>query len=680
MSNPEQPDLWSEEGVFARHFPSYEPRIPQQVMYEKVAQAINEDRHLVVEAGTGTGKGLAYLIPIILHARENPSASYVISTATIGLQQQLAYKDVPNAVSALTAAGLIGPGDFTWTVLKGKTNYYCRDRGETFMQNEAGGTWPGANRLAEKLTRWTTDTGDRSELGLNQDELAPWHRVSAQYNGACPFYVTDDPALPPCFLKRARQKAKEVNLTIVNHALLFADLANSEGQLGHASYVVIDEAQRVEEVASEQFGWTLWQGNHRQELNQLSAHPTLAEYASLLIQSWNDYWLSLAECVAEPEYSQDVNTRRITERYRQTIEWQNAVACAAPLKEYAKQLLNAISNEARRAANIGDVTTEASLGPAQQEVQEQLNLITALMGDHDPARVYWLEHTQADGITIHCIPLMVGPILRERLFSRKRSIILTSATLTTDGDDFRMIREQTGFPDDGDELAVGSPFDYARQAQFMSPADLPNPKSYRDFSAATAECLAEVTQQLHGHTLALFTSYAALNDCAKRLRQMLPDNLVVMAQGQNGTPESIIENFKSNQQAIILGAATFWEGVDFGDLLRAVAICRLPFPVPTDPVIQARSQLYQDPFSDYHVPMALLRFRQGCGRLIRNRNSVGSIIVLDPRIRNKRYGQRFYRSLPPCSPVKSHSDTVGNLAAGWVQAAPDRIQQNANAA
>ena len=545
---------------------------------------------------------------------------------------------------------------------------------EAFCDRIAGQTWEAANELARKLETWDTSTGDRSELDLKPEEQYPWLLASAQFHSACPYYHDSDYAEPACYLKRARRIAKESNLTIVNHALFFADLANNESSLGHATYVILDEAQRIEDIASVQFGWELEQNKHRQDLENISTHPTLAAMVASAIAAWQQYWYAINDCIDEPEYRQDTNTQSITPRYRETEEWQSAVAVSSMLKHQVELLLESISGEMSRAKSAGNTTAESELGAIRESTHEQLKMVTMLMDSHDPAKVCWLERSQQRGTVIRSIPLFVGNILKERLFARKQSVILTSATLTTDRQDFGMIRQQTGFPDSGHELTVGSPFDYASQAQFLSPADFPNPKDFRRFGAATADCLSEVAQQLDGHTLALFTSYAALNDCAKRLREELPSHgIQVLAQGRDGTPESIIREYHSNPRAIILGAATFWEGVDFGDLLHAVAICRLPFPVPTDPVIQARSALYNDAFNQYQVPLALLKFKQGCGRLIRKSSSVGSIIVLDPRIRHSKYGMRFYQSLPPCSPVKSSCDEVGSLAADWIKTASPQL-------
>ena len=670
MSTPNANDLWSTSGAMATHFPDYEPREPQQTMYHAVKQAVENSGHLVVEAGTGTGKGLAYILPIILHSIRHPDARYVISTATIGLQQQLAHKDVPNAVAALENAGIIPPGQFTWTVLKGKSNYLCHSRAESFAENIAGQGWQAATNLARKIEKWRTRTGDRSELDLKPDEQYPWFMASAQFHSACPYYHESEQSENVCYLKQARRKAKESNLTIVNHALFFADLANHEPNLGHASYVVIDEAQRIEEIASGQFGWELEQNKHRQDLEAMSQHPTLEAVANQAITAWREYWDAINDCIEETEYRQDTNTRSITPNYRNTPEWRSAIAAAVPLQHAVKLFLESINGEINRAKHEGHAAAESELAAIRDSNTEQIQSVSTLMDSHDPTKVCWLERSQTRGTIIRSIPLFVGDILQERLFSRKQSVVLTSATLTTDGHDFSMIRRQTGFPDAGHELAVDSPFDYANQAQFISPSDLPNPKDFRQFGVATAECLSDVARQLDGRTLALFTSYAALNQCAKLLREELPHRgIQVLAQGSDGSPESIIQQYRANPRAIILGAATFWEGVDFGDLLHAVAICRLPFPVPTDPVIQARSALYQDAFNQYHVPLALLRFKQGCGRLIRRNSSVGSIIVLDPRIRHSRYGARFYHSLPPCSPVKSSRNDVGSLAADWVRSA-----------
>lgn len=667
------PDLWSATGAFARHFPNYTPRPQQQAMYQAVTECLHSGTDLIVEAGTGTGKSLAYLAPLILMAARDPEFRSVVSTATIGLQQQLAEQDVPHALAALVQAGLIKPAQFRWATLKGRGNYLCRQRAAEFSEQHTGPERESANRLARKIADWDTATGDVAEINLLPDERYPWSLASAQHYRDCLYYQAEAPAQPQCFLKAARQQAQDAHLVIVNHALFFADLANTESQLGQTTHVILDEAQHIEEIASRQFGWELTPTDLTRTLEELLEHPTLGASAQETLNRWEQLWTALTECAPEPQYREDSNTVTVTPRLRQSRAWPAVSAAATALANASANLSQTVNNAASHAMAGLDTNAERALRPVLDELETHRQRVGLLTAPDTPEHIIWLENRQQHELKVNCVPLHVGPLLEETLFDRKLATILTSATITTGPNEFQLIREQTGFPPEGRQLGLSSPFDYRKQAQFMSPADLPNPRLFREFSAAVAQCLGDVAEHLNGHTLALFTSYAALNDCAQKLRERLQDTgLHVSAQGRDGPPDAIITRFRANPRGIILGAASFWEGVDLGDLLQAVAICRLPFPVPTDPIVAARSAQYSDPFRHYHLPMAVLRFRQGCGRLIRSQNSVGSIIVLDPRIRNGKYGARFYESLPPCRPIRSTMHNLGQLATQWINSTPSR--------
>ena len=666
------PDLWSESGAFARHFPGYEPRAQQQQMYEAVAETLERGGHLIVEAGTGTGKSMAYIAPIILLAVEQPDLKFVISTNTINLQQQLAEKDVPNTLEALVKAGLVEPGQFTYTVLKGRGNYLCRNNYDTFIQQHAGRGWEPADRLVETIENWRTETGDRSEINLRQDQLLPWNMMSASRHSACPFFQNkSQDERDQCFLRNARQKAQDANLVVTNHSLLLADLANNEVQLGHTTHIVIDESHHLEEEASNQFGWKITQDDGKNAIEEILDDPVLNEAARSAAAAWREYWNRLSECAETPRYDDETVTRPIDRRLRNTYEWHLAMQASQELMLAMGNLQDGIVSEINRSTAQQDPQRETALRNVNESLNDVKERIRELMDAHDPLKVRWLERTQRHGATVHSIPLNVADTLRQMLFNRKTATVLTSATLATGDRDFSLIRNRTGFPDQGRDLALESPFDYRRQALFMSPVDMPSPHE-EDFNDAVADCLSSLCDALDGRTLALFTSHAALHGTAKRIRPALDaKGISVMAQGRDGTPGEILDNFRNNPRSVILGTASFWEGVDLShDVLKAVVICRLPFPVPTDPIIKARSDTFKDAFNEYHTPMAILRFRQGCGRLIRNKHSHGAIIVLDARIRNKRYGMKFFQSLPKCRTAKSYMHNIGKLAGRWAEDAP----------
>ena len=660
------PDLWSESGVFAQHFHDYEPRSQQKEMYDAVLETLSEGGHLLIEAGTGTGKGMAYLVPIILLSVKDPDMKFVVTTNTINLQQQLVEKDIPETLEALEKAGLIKPGQFQYTTLKGKNNYLCRHGYEAFRDQNTGKGWEPADELIKTIENWETDNGDRIEINVKPAQMFPWGLMSANYSSGCPFFQAKeyDPD-NPCYLRRARFLAQESNLIVANHALFLADMDNSEPQLGHTTHVIIDESHHLEEEASNQFGWQMAEEDANDTIKILKDDPVLGVKASDMGRAWRNYWKTLGDCTKEPQYRDELITVLIDSKLRNTYSWHLAIEAFDDLIEKTDSLLAANTAEINRANRTNDPHREASLRPIREIMSSHKKHIIDLMSGHDPMNVQWLEKTMAN-LLVKDIPLNVAPTLRKMLFDNKTATVLTSATLATNKDDFTLIRSRIGFPEDGREIALDSPFNYPKQALFMSPIDIPTPKE-SEFSDAVAECIIDLAIELDGHTLALFTSYAALYGTAKRIKPALEGhNITVMAQGRDGTPNQIVDQFRNDPKAIILGTASFWEGVDLShDLLKAVVICRLPFPVPTDPVIKARSETFNDAFNEYHTPMAIIRFRQGCGRLIRNRHSKGSIVVLDSRIRNKNYGMKFFRSLPKSTTAKAFMHNVGKIAKKW---------------
>ena len=666
-TNISPPDLWSESGVFAQYFHDYESRPQQKEMYDAVLETLSQGGNLLIEAGTGTGKGLAYLAPIILLSAKDPDMKFVVTTNTINLQQQLVEKDIPETIEALEKAGIVKPGQFQYTTLKGKNNYLCRHGYEAFRDQNTGKGWGPAEQLIKTVDNWDTNDGDRLEINVAPDQMFPWGLISANHSSGCPFFQAKEyDSENPCYLRKARTLAKESNLVVANHALFLADMANSETQLGHTTHVIIDESHHLEEETSQQFGWQITEEDANNTIKILRDDPVLGAKASDMGKAWRNFWKTLGDCSQEPQYRDESITVPIDPKLRTTYPWHLAIEGFDNLIEKTDSLLTSTTEEINRAKRTNDPHREASLRPIREIMSQQRKHVDELMSGHDPMNVQWMEKTMAN-LVVKVIPLNVAPILKQMLFENKAATILTSATLATNKDDFTLIRSRIGFPEDGREIALDSPFNYPKQALFMSPIDIPTPNE-SEFNEAVAECIRDLAIELDGHTLALFTSHAALHGTAKRIRQDLEDHgITVMAQGRDGTPNQIVDRFRSNPTAIILGTASFWEGVDLShEILKAVVICRLPFPVPTDPVIKARSETFNDAFNEYQTPMAIIRFRQGCGRLIRNQHSKGSIVVLDSRIRNKNYGIKFFRSLPKSTTARAFMHNVGTLAKKWI--------------
>ena len=657
-------DLWGPEGTFRRHLLGYEPRPNQEAMYNAVLQAIELRQHLIVEAGTGIGKSMAYLTPAILAAVRDPDVRVAISTATINLQEQLVNKDLPQTEAALVADQLIKPGELRWTALKGKANYLCLHQYEAAAERQMD-----QDGLLDRISRWNTHTGDVAELPLTTEQRWHWGAVSAQYSNNCPLYKSGHPS---CHLLRARNRARDAHIVVVNHALLLSDIAAMDPYLGHVKQVVIDEAHHLEEEASSQFGWEINPDDLSRQISQLAGDPVLADAANRFQHPWDEYWQAMANCL-DPRRPEE--SLAVSPRLRQTDSWQRAQEAAQRMDQYLEAFAEQIAAQIAHASRSGDAPRETVLRPIAQDIAEHRERIETLMEEHDPETVQWIRPRPERQPTVHAVPLRVGPTLTERLFNRRDTVILTSATLASGKRGFDLLVQQVGFTR-GDKLALPSPFDYPRQARLMSPADLPNPKDFQEHSQASAHAMAGVCRELDGHTLALFTSNAAIRDAARRLRpEMESLGITVLAQNVDGSAPEILQRFRHNSRAIILGTNSFWEGIDLApEHLHAVLICRLPFPVPTDPVLSARSGLYADPFRDYHVPTAVLRFRQGFGRLVRNHRSRGVVVILDPRIRNRGYGREFVAALPECNYAKSDLENVGALAKQWMQAAPARPQ------
>ena len=686
-------------GLVAQAFPGFERRPEQAAMTDAVAGAIAGNRHLMVEAGTGVGKSLAYLIPAIVYSVQSGDR-IVVSTNTINLQEQLLNKDIPDLVRLLEDGGMIPRGEFKVASLKGRANYMClrrwvqMARSETLNSNEA--------RLLSKTLLWLqkTETGDRAEINLAGRDAVTWNRVSSAEAGQCPGIKGEG----PCFLRSARDRAEGAHMVVINHALLLSDLAIDGGVLPEYQRLIIDEAHNLEEGATRQLGFQVSENLMDETLEALARilteasvllnAPTVSpaqkqlgggmveafqpKWAGRMRERWSRLWNQIDSFLANHGQNNDSDQLRITLGTRSQPAWSEVELCW----ENTDALLAEGSRLSENLSNfLENIDVEGPIRPENvildmigwdenlAALRERLKTLLGVAPQEE--RIDWISRERVRGgdasksnIVINSAPLNVGRELDSRLFSQKSSVVLTSATLTVGGD-FGYIRERTGL-EGADELTVGSPFDYKKAALLMVPEDMPNPDAF-GYQEALDNLLVSLTHALAGRTLALFTSHASLRRTAQAIRGAVEaEGLRVLAQGVDGSPAQIMRSFGASADGIILGTSSFWEGVDLSDgALKALVIARLPFNVPTDPIFSARSEGYEEPFTQYAIPQAALRFRQGFGRLIRGSADRGSIVVADKRIVSRSYGKIFLNSLPPVTFKKPVLSAVADEAALW---------------
>ena len=692
------------EGPFAKVFSGFEHRPEQEEMLDTVAGAIFNQTHLVVEGGTGVGKSLAYLLPAALFA-VSKGQRVVVSTNTINLQEQLIGKDIPALEHVLAESGLMEPGSLKVAALKGRANYLCLRRWNQLSRSEPLNVDDA--RLLAKTSIWLQETssGDRGEINLNGREVSAWNHVSAGEKGFC----LDMRDGSPCFLRAARQRAEQAHIIIVNHALLMSDLAYGGGLIPDYQTVIIDEAHHLEDAATSQFGFELPQGDLdrvwepagrltqglRQALmtGEISSEGDAGHAAAAAVDAegprLRDSWAqlfgvleSLLSANRRGRNQGDQNQLLFTGETRSSqdwaavhLVWENLDTRLRQARASLKSLRTFLDGASLPPASDQQalVVEAASLADNLDELTSRLASI--LQGASDDA-IHWLSVNPSQAtVSLHSAPLDVSPRLAAELFERKDRVILTSATLTARGS-FEFLRRRVGIGAEADELLVGSPFDYERAAQALIPEDMPQPNA-NGYVGTTADILAQLGLRLRGHTMALFTSHSSLRAVAQRLRPLLePHGVPVLAQGVDGSAPYIMAAFAEQPGSVILGTASFWEGVDMpSGLLKALAISRLPFQVPSDPIVQSRSALYEDPFNEYTIPNAVLRFRQGLGRLIRNKDDRGTIVVLDSRISTHGYGQAFLDSMPPCHHTPCLTSNVGMLAEMWLEGGRQGGQQ-----
>ena len=649
--------LFEPDGPLAGSLPQFEPRPSQREMAHAVAEALETGGVLLAEAGTGTGKTLAYLIPAILNREP-----VLVSTGTKNLQEQIYFKDLPVVRQALGVP-------FTAAYMKGRSNYLCLHRFDALRHASAGASLPGFERQSEDelhlraVERWAgeTETGDRAELGDLPEDLPLWHQISAAgehcLGSECPRYQD-------CFVTRMRQRAADADVVIVNHHLLFADAAVRDGAFGQVipdcPHAVLDEAHQLEDVATQYFGVSV--SSHR--VDDLTGDAE--RWAARALRSpRRDAVLNGVEYVRRDarrlfQMLEHARTGPSDERLRLGPDMRAAVAePAAELGgtleglEATLQLL--VSSTGEESITIeGDVLED--LIALVRRLGELRNDLRFVARADDAEFVYFLE-IRGRGVFLRAAPIDVSDVVRRTVLERRRTVVLTSATLTVEGR-FDYLRGRLGVTRAA-ELKLPSEFDYASQALLYLPRSMPSPKS-PDFAGAAAREIVEILARSRGRAFVLFTSYAMLRAVRTVVEAALPYPILV----QGTAPRSsLLERFRHTPNAVLLATSSFWQGVDIaGEALSCVIIDRLPFASPGDPITAARLEAISDrggdPFAEYQVPLAILTLQQGLGRLLRHRVDRGVLSVLDPRIRTSGYGRRFLASLPPAPVTSSLADVA----------------------
>jgi ATP-dependent DNA helicase DinG len=657
-------EIFGRDGLIARAHPEYEYRPGQIEMAGAVLRAFEEKRHLIVEAGTGTGKTMAYLVPAVAAAVAR-GGRVVISTGTKNLQEQLMEKDIPFLQRVL-------PRKFTAAYMKGRSNYACLQR---IKRAENSPVLEGLDELDyfDEVRKWARDspTGDRAELVQLPENLSFWRHIDARSETCLGQKCPDFDA---CYITRMRQRANDADIVIVNHHLFFADLALRGGQYGQVlpdyNAVVFDEAHLIEDVAAEYFGAQVSSYQLEDIVRDLSMLPVtnvesnreLTKISARLTRFADHFWMGFRDGRGEegrfPIVPGTFARRRTDGEVEATALGQSYMSLDGAL-DRMETTLDTLAELAPEIENL-----------LRRVRQARFDLQFIVAGD-DRAFVYWLER-RGRGTFLRASPIDVSGLLQDKLFERVETVVMTSATLASAGS-FNFMRKRLGLLDQHesfegeqanaagktDDLIAASGYDYDRQAVLYLPPRMPDPRSPQWAEAASNEVI-KILRATEGRAFVLSTSFAGMRSLYELVAREI--DYPCLLQG-TASKAGLLERFRETPHAVLFATSSFWQGVDVrGEQLSCVIIDKLPFAVPSDPVVAARQRYIDEQggssFYEYSVPQAIISLKQGLGRLIRSTTDRGVLAVLDPRLKTKGYGRLFLESLPPCRVTSDIQDVA----------------------